>query len=121
MDLKAHFTPSSKVGIPGLLVNLFNVYLFLTTKSLRTPYGHLTISRCIANAHKKTTYAMSDSKRKSDRRIIRIVIQGIIQDSTFLLETLVFTFAPVIVESTTGIFVCYSLIWELAHAIDGWG
>ncbi|CAJ0604340.1 unnamed protein product [Cylicocyclus nassatus] len=44
---------------------------------------------------------------------------GIIQDSTFLLETLVFTFAPVMVESTMGIFICYSLIWELAHAVDG--
>ncbi|KAL6742129.1 hypothetical protein Aduo_015317 [Ancylostoma duodenale] len=44
------------IGCPGLLVNLYNIYLFSTKKSLRTPYGYLTLSRCIANSYVLLTF-----------------------------------------------------------------
>ncbi|RCN43324.1 hypothetical protein ANCCAN_10688 [Ancylostoma caninum] len=46
----------TSIGFPGLVVNLYNVYLFSTRKSLRTPYGYLTLSRCIANSYVLLTF-----------------------------------------------------------------
>ncbi|CAJ0590734.1 unnamed protein product [Cylicocyclus nassatus] len=70
-------------------------------------------------ASNRLAFANDAERRRNGDRIKRIVLQGICQDSTFLVETFMFNYAGGMSDSIMWWFICYSLAWELSHAIDG--
>ncbi|EYB91128.1 hypothetical protein Y032_0210g2143 [Ancylostoma ceylanicum] len=64
-------------------------------------------------------FATKTDRIRSERRIKRMVIQGISQDSSFLIETFMLNYAIHLSESKTWMFVCCTIAWEITHAIDG--
>ncbi|RCN33899.1 hypothetical protein ANCCAN_20261 [Ancylostoma caninum] len=48
-----------------------------------------------------------------------LALNGICQDSTFLIETFMLNYAIYLSESKIWLFICYTVAWEITHAIDG--